>query len=155
MGRQVRQAALDSLGEMAGLQAWDLYAGIGETTVEMLTRGATVASVERDRRAVRLADSLGPSGPRRIAGLVEDLAGTLPKPVVVVTNPPRIGMAPRATDAVLHCGAARIAYISCDPATLARDVARLGEAYSVRSLQVFDQFPQTAHMECVALLERR
>jgi 23S rRNA (uracil1939-C5)-methyltransferase len=155
MGRLVRHAALDALGDVAGSQAWDLYAGIGETTIELAGRGAVVASVERDGRAVRLAESLGPAGPRRVAGLVEDVARTLPTPSVIVTNPPRTGMDRRATDAVGQSGASRVAYISCDPATLARDVARLGDRYGLSSLQVFDQFPQTAHMECVALLERR
>ena len=155
MGRLVRDAAIASLGEVQGVQAWDLYAGIGETTVGLLARGAIVASVERDARAVRLAESLGPTGPKRVAGLVEDQAPSLPKPDVVITNPPRIGMGPRAITALLRAAPARIAYVSCDPATLARDVARLGEGFSVTSVQLFDQFPQTAHMECVALLERR
>ena len=155
MGRMVRTSALDALGNVAGVQAWDLYAGIGDTTRELIARGATVASVERDGHAVRLAESLGPAGPRRIAGLVEDQLRTLPKPVVIITNPPRTGMAPRAVDAMLQSGAARIAYISCDPATLARDIAKVVGRYTLSSLQVFDQFPQTAHMECVALLERQ
>lgn len=155
MGQIVRHAAVESLGAVAGLQAWDLFAGIGETTVALAERGATVTSVESDTRAVRLAETRGPSGPRRIAARVEDVAKTLSRPGVVITNPPRIGMDPRAVDALLHCGAARIAYISCDPATLARDVARLAGAYALASVRVFDQFPQTAHMECLAVLDRR
>ena len=155
MGQVVRRAAVESLGNITGVQAWDLYAGIGESTVELAEGGAAVVSVESDVRAVRVAETLGPSGPRRIAGLVEDQAAILPTPGVIITNPPRVGMAERATDAVLRSGARRIAYISCDPATLARDVARLSGRYALDSLQVFDQFPQTAHMECLAVLEQR
>lgn len=155
MGSVVRTAAIEALGEVSGRQAWDLFAGIGESTVALAALGATVASVEGDIRAVRLAEARGPAGPRRIAGLVEDVARTLAKPDVVLTNPPRVGMMPRATDAVRDCGAQRIAYISCDPATLARDVARLDATYRLSSLRVFDQFPQTAHMECLAVLERK
>ena len=57
-------------------------------------------------------------------------------------------------EALNASGASRIAYISCDPATLARDVKRLAAAYRLQTLHGFDQFPQTAHVECVAILER-
>jgi 23S rRNA (uracil1939-C5)-methyltransferase len=86
---------------------------------------------------------------------VEDLADELPRPQLILANPPRTGMVPRATDAVLRSNAGRVAYVSCDPATLARDVARLAGAYQLASLRAFDQFPQTAHVECLAVLERR
>jgi 23S rRNA (uracil1939-C5)-methyltransferase len=155
MGAIVRGAALDALGAVAGLEVWDLYAGIGESTAELAARGATVDSVESDTRAVSVAESLGPPGPRRHEGLVEDLAGRLPRPQLVLANPPRTGMAPRATDAVALSAAGRVAYVSCDPATLARDVARMGSAYRLAGLRAFDQFPQTAHVECLAVLERR
>jgi len=155
MGAIVRGAALDALGAVTGMEVWDLYAGIGESTVELAARGAMVDSIESDTRAVSLAESLGPSGPRRHAGLVEELAGRLPRPQLVLANPPRAGMAQRATDAVALSAAGRIAYVSCDPATLARDVARLGSAYRLATLRAFDQFPQTAHVECLAVLERR
>lgn len=155
MGAMVRQAALDALGDVRAQQAWDLYAGIGESTIALVARGAMVASVESDPRAVRVADAIGPAGPRRITGMVEDVAATLPKPAAIITNPPRIGMAARATGIVRQSGAARIAYVSCDPATLARDILRLADTYHLRQLRSFDQFPQTAHLESVALLERR
>ena len=155
VGRIVRRAALDALGDVAGQQAWDLYAGIGESTQELVRRGATVASVESDVRAVRLAESLGPAGPRRINGLVEREVSALPKPDIVITNPPRSGMEARAVAALRAAGPRSIAYVSCDPATLARDVSRLGTGYQLAALTVFDQFPQTAHMECLAVLERQ
>jgi tRNA/tmRNA/rRNA uracil-C5-methylase (TrmA/RlmC/RlmD family) len=155
MGRTVRAAALDALGPVNGTPVWDLYAGIGESSAELAARGAGVDSVETDVRAVRLAESLGPSGPRRHAGLVEDVVASLPAPQLILTNPPRTGMAQRATYAVMHSRADRIAYVSCDPATLARDIARLSPGYRVASIHAFDQFPQTAHIECLAVLERR
>jgi 23S rRNA (uracil1939-C5)-methyltransferase len=155
MGRMVREAALRSLGDVQGKHAWDLYAGIGETTVALLERGATVDSIELDRRAVEQAERLGPAGPKRRVGTVEERIAELRPAAVVITNPPRTGMEPAAADALATSGAARIAYISCDAATLARDLARMQSAYAVTWVQAFDQFPQTAHLECVALLEKR
>jgi 23S rRNA (uracil1939-C5)-methyltransferase len=70
-----------------------------------------------------------------------------------VTNPPRIGMDQRVTDALEQLAPLRIVYISCDPATLARDLTRL-PGYRLGRLQAFDLFPQTAHVETVTVLER-
>ena len=154
MAVAVRRTAIEALGDLRARPAWDLYAGTGESTVALAERGAEVTSVESDPRAVELADAIGPPGPRRITAMVEAVAGLLPDPTVVLTNPPRAGMAARATRMVRECGATRIAYISCDPGTLARDIARLGPTYRLRHLRAFDQFPQTAHLESVALLER-
>ena len=82
----------------------------------------------------------------------------LPRPDVVVVNPPRTGLGSALAE-WLRGGArpalgARIAYISCDPSTLARDLTRLGDGYAVRQLRAFDLFPQTAHVETVTILER-
>lgn len=155
MGEMVRTAAITALGNVAGHHVWDLYAGIGEATAALAERRATVTSVEADPRAVAFATARGPEGPTRLVGRVEDCLRELPPPVAVLTNPPRTGMAPEVTAALATSGAARIVYISCDPATLARDITRLGERFSLRSVRAFDQFPQTAHVECVAVLEPR
>lgn len=154
MGHVVRAAALDALGDVAGEQVWDLYAGIGESTAELTRRGAQVTSVEIDPRAVQLAESIGPAGSQRMTGKVEAIVDRLPRPDAIITNPPRTGMAERATQIVGESGARRIAYVSCDAATLARDIVRLGPGYRVASVRAFDQFPQTAHLETVAVLER-
>ncbi|HWA40233.1 MAG TPA: hypothetical protein VG712_01395, partial [Gemmatimonadales bacterium] len=88
-----------------------------------------------------------------VAGKVEDLIGGLKHPDLVITNPPRIGMEERAVEGVRRAGPRRIVYVSCDPATLARDVARLGPGYRVVAVKGFDLFPQTAHVETVLTLE--
>jgi 23S rRNA (uracil1939-C5)-methyltransferase len=115
--------------------------------------------VELDRDAVahamtRLA-SLGPfdAPPRLVRGRVEEEAARLSAPAVVITNPPRTGMDRGATQAVMGSGARRVVYISCDPATLARDLSRLAGRYRLVELRSFDQFPNTAHVESVAALE--
>ncbi len=156
MGDRARAAALAALGPVDGLHVWDLYAGIGETTARLAAAGASVESVEADARAVRLADERGPApGPavRRHAGRAEDVLPSLRDPAAVVTNPPRTGMDERVTAGLRARQPGRIVYVSCDPATLARDIVRLGDGFRVRSVEAFDLFPQTAHVESVALLE--
>jgi 23S rRNA (uracil1939-C5)-methyltransferase len=152
MGDRVRAFALEALGPVAGCRVWDLYAGIGETTAVLAEAGAGVESVESDPRAVAEAESRGPRA-RRLVGRVEDVLGELKPPDLVVTNPPRTGMDQRVTVELERLGPRRIAYISCDPATLARDLGRM-PGYRTALLRAFDLFPQTAHVETVALLER-
>jgi 23S rRNA (uracil1939-C5)-methyltransferase len=160
MGDRVRSWAVARLDGLAGVSAWDLYAGVGETTALLLAAGARVESVELDARAVREATRRGPAaGVVRHAGRAEDITARLPAPEVVVTNPPRTGMDARVTDAIAAAGPRRLAYISCDPATLARDLSRLlprhpaSPPLRLAALRAFDLFPQTAHVETVAILE--
>ncbi|MEO8031483.1 MAG: hypothetical protein ABI765_11565 [Gemmatimonadota bacterium] len=157
MGDRVRQHAVSALGEVTGLRVWDLYAGIGETTRALVLRGATVDSVESDARAVALAGSAVEPRVRRHHGRAEDVVARLPRPDLVITNPPRTGMDPRVVDAIRDSAPRRVVYISCDPATLARDIARIqapstGPLFTLSSLAAFDLFPQTAHVETVAVL---
>jgi 23S rRNA (uracil1939-C5)-methyltransferase len=152
MGDRVRGFAVDGLGPVAGRRVWDLYAGIGETTARLATAGAQVESVEADARAVAEAEARGPAA-RRHTAKVEDVLAELGRPDLVVTNPPRVGMETRVTAALERASPERIVYVSCDPATLARDLTRL-PSYRVGLLRAFDLFPQTAHVECVAVLER-
>ena len=153
MGDRVRAYALERLGPPAGRRVWDLYAGIGETTAALARSGAEVESVERDARAVAHAEATGPAAVRH-TGDAEALVGRLGPPDLVVTNPPRVGMDSAVTEALVSRRPERIAYVSCDPATLARDVVRLGPAFRLAHLRAFDMFPQTAHVETVAVLER-
>ena len=156
MGDRARDWAVAALGSVSGRTGWDLYAGIGETSRMLLARGARIESVEWDARAVRLAESL--TGTRDTlaahAGRVEDVIGTLRPADFVITNPPRTGMDPRIVEAITASPARTLAYISCDPATLARDLRGLGEGWRLTGLKAFDLFPQTAHVETVAVLER-
>lgn len=156
MGDRARSAALEALGPAASRHVWDLYAGIGETTDRLAAAGATVESVESDRRAVAWAEEHGPGRPAvvRHTGRVEDLLGELRRPELVVANPPRNGMDERAVALLAGSSAERIVYVSCDPGTLARDIGRLGERWRVTGVRGFDLFPQTAHVETVATLER-
>ncbi|MBA3444200.1 MAG: class I SAM-dependent RNA methyltransferase [Gemmatimonadales bacterium] len=151
MGDRVRSYAIEQLGEVAGRRVWDLYAGIGETTLQLAGRGAIVESVEVDRRAVAEAETRGPAA-RRLTGRVEDALRELHQPELVIANPPRVGMDQRVSAELSRLAPGRLVYISCDPATLARDLKRL-ERFHLTSVQAFDLFPQTTHVETVAVLE--
>jgi tRNA/tmRNA/rRNA uracil-C5-methylase (TrmA/RlmC/RlmD family) len=131
----------------------DAYAGTGETASALAASGIRVTAIEIDREAADLCASRLPAGSRSMVGRVEDMiARALPADLVIL-NPPRTGVHERVTRA-LEAQRERvraIVYVSCDPATLARDVARL-PSYRVHSIETFDMFPQTAHVETVCEL---
>lgn len=153
MGDRVRAFALERLGPVADARVWDLYAGIGETTAALAAAGARVESVERDPRAVAHAEAAGPAA-RRHTGAAEAIVAQLEPPDLVVTNPPRTGMDAAVSAAIASRRPRRILYISCDPATLARDLVRLGPGFRLTEARAFDLFPQTAHVETVVVLDR-
>jgi 23S rRNA (uracil1939-C5)-methyltransferase len=152
VGDKVRAFALAALGEVRGRHVWDLYAGIGETTSALILAGASVESVESDPRAVAEAEARGPAAERHV-GRVERMLGRLRRPGLVITNPPRTGMDERVAAELERIPPKRIVYISCDPATLARDLTRM-PSFRLVTAVAFDLFPQTAHVETVAVLDR-
>ena len=115
-----------------------------------------VTALELDADASALSARRLPPGSRAIADRVEDaLAAALPADVVVV-NPPRAGLHDQVPALLEGAGAGHraLVYVSCNPATLARDLARL-PTHEVLSVRAFDMFPQTAHVETVCELARR
>jgi 23S rRNA (uracil1939-C5)-methyltransferase len=133
--------------------AVDAYAGLGDTARELAAQGVRVTAIELDRDAVAWSAERLPAGSRALAGPVEQLLGDALPADIVVLNPPRAGVDKRVTDILEAVRPAPMAiiYVSCDPATLARDVARLPH-YRIASLESFDMFPQTAHVETVCEL---
>ncbi|MEX2177716.1 MAG: TRAM domain-containing protein [Gemmatimonadaceae bacterium] len=134
--------------------AVDAYAGTGDFAASLAAAGTRVTAIERDRDASRVSAARLPEGSRAVAALVEDaLPGTLPADVVIL-NPPRGGVDARVAEALRTQGQRprALIYVSCNPATLARDIRRM-ERYRVRSVRGFDMFPQTAHVETVCELE--
>ena len=164
MGDQIRRYAIGQLGPVQGRRVWDLYAGIGETSSLLALAGAAVVeSVEWDRGTVEEAERRQTQWGRqieRVTGSVEKVILLLGKPDLVITNPPRTGMDVSVVEALRIRGPERIVYISCDPATLARDIGRFadpsrgGAVFTLVGVQGYDLFPQTAHLETVAVLER-
>ncbi|HLG35042.1 MAG TPA: 23S rRNA (uracil(1939)-C(5))-methyltransferase RlmD [Bacteroidia bacterium] len=87
--------------------------------------------------------------------LSDDFISVHGKPDVIITDPPRVGMHPDVVKKMSETGVTKIVYVSCNPATQARDIALLSENYSVTKIQPVDMFPHTSHVENVALLERK
>jgi 23S rRNA (uracil1939-C5)-methyltransferase len=92
---------------------------------------------------------------RFICGDIADvITGIREKPDVLVIDPPRAGMHQKVVEAVDAMATERIVYVSCNPATLARDLSMLAGRYRITQVQPVDMFPHTFHVECVAGLER-
>src|SRR6266478_5704471 len=152
MGMITRRWAVEQLGDVRSQTVWDLYGGIGDTAALLVERGATVVSVDADEKAVSWGRARLPAA-RFIAAKAEDVMPSLPPPHAVVLNPPRAGLHWDVSLRLTSEPVPKIVYISCDPATLARDLQRLNVNYVVKDVRAFDLFPQTAHVETVAVLE--
>lgn len=150
-------AAATGPEEWTGETAYDLYCGVGLFTLPLARRYRRVVGVEGDRVAVRYARRNARKNGLdnvEIEGLaVESWAGGLPTGADrMVVDPPRAGLHPRVLEAVLAAAPARVTYVSCHAATLARDLRKLGRAYRVEHLALLDLFPQSGHMEAVVQL---
>jgi 23S rRNA (uracil1939-C5)-methyltransferase len=147
----------DIAGE--GSSLFDLYAGVGFFSASLASRFKRVMAVESNPAAssdlaVNLAAAGG--GASCTAALVEEfLRRAREHPDVILLDPPRAGLAPAALEPLAGLRAPRILYLSCEPSTLARDLAALvATGYLVRRIELFDMFPQTYHIESLVVLER-
>jgi len=154
-------------GEYAGLSGgeriFDLYCGIGTIGLTMAARAGEVWGVEIVPEAIadaeRNAEANGIVNARFMAASartgVRPLIEKAGKPDVVVIDPPRAGLSRKIVRRVLECEAKRIVYVSCNPTTLAPNAAQMVEAgYALKRVRPVDMFPQTPHIECVAVLEK-
>jgi 23S rRNA (uracil1939-C5)-methyltransferase len=140
----------------------DLYAGVGLFAVSLGAMGRErITAVEGDRSSAtdlrRNAAACAPAI-RVVAGTVEEYlarrAGSREETIIV--DPPRTGISKAAMDAVVRRAAGRVVYLSCDPATMARDARRLLDGgYTLSSLEAFDLFPNTPHVEAVGVFDRK
>ena len=141
-------------GVTPGERAVDAYCGAGLYGRELARCGADVLGIERDGVAAKAAARDAPESFTVWTGAVEDrLPEALPADLVVL-NPPRSGVDATVTDVLQAEGPPRLIYVSCDPATLARDIGRLSSSYQVVDVRAFDLFPQTSHVEVVVVLKR-
>jgi 23S rRNA (uracil1939-C5)-methyltransferase len=148
-----------ALDARAGTRVLELYAGAGNLTVPLAAGGLDLTAVEVNAPAMAegraAVEALGRTGrflPGRVEDVVHSLAGS--RFDAVVADPPRTGLGPVAR-AVADLAASRLVLVSCEPATLARDLRVLADAgYGVQDAILIDMFPQTWHIEAVVLLER-
>jgi 23S rRNA (uracil1939-C5)-methyltransferase len=135
----------------------DAYCGVGALGLSLLRDGVRLVGIESSPWAVddAAANADESEDVTLIEGAVEEVLPELDDRFdTVVLDPPRAGCAPQALEAVARAQPARIIYVSCDPATLARDVARLSASgYRLAEAQPVDMFPQTYHVETIVLLE--
>jgi len=146
----------------SGGLAWDLYAGVGLFS-RVLARGfAQVVAVESNA----MASSDNAAALRKIAGEHRVVSSTTleflqtalvqrERPELIVLDPPRAGVGLEACELLLRLAAEDMVYVSCDPTTLARDLARLQDGYDIAAMHLVDLFPQTFHMETVVVLKRK
>jgi 23S rRNA (uracil1939-C5)-methyltransferase len=150
--------------ELSGRERlFDLYCGIGTIGLALARQAGEVWGIETVPEAVADAEENarrnGIANARFIAADVRlgvrPLLEQAGHPDVVVVDPPRAGLSKKVIRRVIECGAPRIVYVSCNPTTLAPNAAQLTEAgYKLRRVRPVDMFPQTPHIECVALLEK-
>lgn len=127
----------------------DAFSGGGAYGRALALAGAEVVGIELDPDAVAEARRDAPLTFATRQGSVEDvLPSALPTDLLIV-NPPRTGLGPEIVRAILDEAPPHVIYVSCDPATLARDLAELKSRYVISDLRCFDLFPQTAHVETV------
>lgn len=145
--------------ETGGRLAVDLFAGVGLFSVLLAKHFARVIAVESNPAAARDLES-NASGKGSIEVRTADVERFLEKykdkPDLVLLDPPRAGLEPGAIKALVRIAPERITYVSCEPPTLARDLAALSAAgYEISEIHLFDLFPQTFHIETVVRLVRR
>jgi 23S rRNA (uracil1939-C5)-methyltransferase len=145
------------VAELAGSggHAVDAYCGVGDYGRALVAQGWRVTGIEVDSAACDAIRASAPDGLTVLEGRAEErLDGALPADLLIV-NPPRAGLAAEVVGAIERGRPARLIYVSCDPATLARDVRALADTYAMTSLRCFDLFPQTAHVETVLAMTVR
>ena len=154
--------------EMAGLRGgeilYDLYCGTGSIGIFCSRMASKIVGVELVAAAIDDAkENAGINGLHNTAFFAGDVIDICDdaffaqhgRPDVIITDPPRAGMHEKLVRKILEIDAARIVYVSCNPATQARDMQLLSEKYEVKALQPVDMFPHTLHIENVAMMEKK
>jgi 23S rRNA (uracil1939-C5)-methyltransferase len=163
MAERLYALAIESAGLTGFERVFDLYCGIGTIGLSIAPRAAEVFGLELVERAV--ADAIDNAqlneidNARFFAGDVRlalrELVQEAGRPDVLVVDPPRAGLSQKVVRRIIEAGPRRIVYVSCNPTTLAPNAAQLVAAgYELTRVRPVDMFPQTPHIECVAVLDR-
>ena len=159
--------AVLALGSFSGTETvWDLYCGTGSIALFIASQVGRVVGFEVVEEAVEDAyKNCQLNGIENCTFRVGDLKDVIRdvrssvqtggEPDVVITDPPRAGMHPRVVQVLQEVAPKRIITVSCNPSTLARDLGMLLDQYEIQSVQPFDLFPHTPHIECVVRLDKR
>ena len=161
----VREFAYNSkLSTINSPLIYDLYTGTGTIANFVAKRASQVIGIEYVPEAIEDAkinsDINGITNTKFFAGdmkdiLTDDFITEHGRPDIIITDPPRAGMHPDVVQTILNAHPQRIVYVSCNPATQARDLSLMDADYRVVEVQPVDMFPHTPHVENVVLLERR
>ncbi len=157
---KIYRKVCELIGDSNSKTILDLYCGFGVTSLLLANHGHQVIGIESNPHAIHLAKKNASVNQLDKCTFVRgDVEKTLPqqypslKPDTIVINPPRVGMAKKAVDQVIRYQARECIYISCMPATLARDLKYFLKAgYQINSVYIYDMFPQTAHVETLVHL---
>ncbi len=159
-GDRLYEEALTAAALTGSEVVWDLYCGAGTITLAAARRAGRAVGIELNEGAIADArDNATRNGVDNVEFIAGDMRkaieGEIPAPDVIITDPPRAGMHEDVVRRILEAAPERISYVSCNPTTQARDCALLAEKYDIVYVQPVDMFPQTYHVETVALLVRR
>ena len=161
--RQIYEAVRQAAALSGAETVLDLYCGVGPISLYLSPAARQIWAVDDNEGSINTAKQNarrnGRGNCRFIAGdvaaTVTQLKGQLPRIDLVVLNPPRKGVQPKALEAIVNLQAPKLIYVSCEPKTLARDLASLIDVgYRVAQVRLFDMFPQTEQVESVAVLDR-
>jgi 23S rRNA (uracil1939-C5)-methyltransferase len=140
-----------------GKSVVDLYSGVG--TIGLTIGGDDVTLVEINEHAVREMEqniqTLGKTGAKAVLAASEDALDYITRDATVILDPPRAGLHEKVTEKLLEAAPQRIIYLSCNPVTQARDVARLAASYGIRHHQGYNFFPRTPHIEHLVILDKK
>jgi len=153
-GRILHDYILQEAGHVEGMKVVDAYCGGGMLGRELGRAGARVTGIDLDP-AGEVEGESGAPGFRLVVGKVEETLETELPADLVILNPPRSGLAGPVPALLRSQPPPTIVYVSCDPATLARDLKRMGPGFSVEGVRCFDLFPQTGHVETAVTLRRQ
>jgi len=151
-GELLYEYVLEEAGDVRGKRVIDAYCGVGVLGRALAGKGGEVVGIDIDPAGVRAAQEQPGGDFRIIKGRVEEELNALLPADLAILNPPRAGVADSIPALLKDHVLERVIYVSCDPATLARDLKRLGGGYEVERIRSFDLFPQTGHVETVVTL---
>lgn len=149
---------LQGLGISAGARIADLYSGVGTFSFPLAASGAEVTAIELEGSSSRDFKKNVELNQLAAEIVCDDVARALPsvgRLDAVVVDPPRSGLDAKVISQLVDCAPEKIAYVSCDVQTLARDIARLASSgFALESVTPVDMFPQTYHIECICIFSR-